>query len=124
MKKIRSLLVLIALLSITGCTAEPAKNTEIPAAYDILGKWEYALTTPDGNVYDNGTMEFTGTLNQGNWTQLNFYNIEYDGTYTVTGDAISLAGDETWQGHFVDSTHMSGQWKNNEASGEWTAVKK
>ncbi|MBI3168595.1 MAG: hypothetical protein HYZ22_08965 [Chloroflexi bacterium] len=123
MKKIRPLLVLIALLSIASCTAQPAKNTE-PAAYDILGKWEYTLTTPDGNEYDNGTMEFTGTSDQGNWTQLNFYNVEYTGTYSVTGDAISLVGDATWQGHFVDTTHMSGEWQNNEASGEWTAVKK
>lgn len=123
MKKIGPLLFLVALLSIAGCTAQPAKNTE-PAAYDILGTWEYTLTTPDGNEYDTGTMEFTGDSNQGNWTQLNFYDIEYTGTYTVSGDSISLAGDATWQGHFIDSTHISGQWQNNEASGEWTAVKK
>jgi len=122
MKKIKSLLVLIALLSIAGCTSKP-KNVE-PAAHNIIGKWEYTLTTPDGNEYDNGTMEFIGNSDQGTWTQLNFYNIEYSGTYTVSGDAISLAGDATWQARFADETHINGQWQNNEASGEWTAVKK
>lgn len=124
MKKIRSLLVWVALLSVAGCTVNPEPAAEIPAAYDIVGTWEYILTTPDGNVYDEGTIEFTGTSNQGDWTLLNFYDVEYAGTYTVIGDTISLVGDETWQARFADETHITGQWQNEEASGEWTATKK
>jgi hypothetical protein len=124
MKKIVFALILTTLFSIAGCTTNPETNTGAPAMYDITGEWEYTLTTPDGNVYDDGTIEFRGTPNQGDWTQLNFYNIEYTGTYTVSGDALSLAGDATWQGHFVDAAHLSGSWQNNEASGEWTAIKK
>ena len=124
MKRIKSLLALIVLLTVVGCTAKPDKNTGIPPAYNIVGEWEYTLTTPDGNVYDDGTMDFTGDASQGNWTQLNFYEIKYEGTYTVSGDTISLAGDENWKGQLVDETHMTGQWQNNESSGEWTAVKK
>jgi hypothetical protein len=124
MKKIRSLLVLIALLSAVGCTVKFDANEITPAAHNIVGEWEYTLTASDGNVYDNGTIEFTGDPNQGNWTLLNFYKIEYSGTYTVNGNTISLVGDENRDGSFVDATHITGQWQNDEADGEWTAVKK
>lgn len=123
MKKFNSLLVLIVLLSVVGCGSKPETNVEAPT-YNIVGSWEYTLTTQNANIYDDGTMEFTGDAMQGNWTQLNFYEIEYEGTYTVSGDTISLAGDENWTGRIVDETHMTGEWQNNDASGEWTAVRK
>jgi len=124
MNKILTLFVFIVLFSSAGCTAKPETGAGKSATYDIAGNWEYTLTTPDGNVYDDGTLEFTGTLSQGDWTQFNYYEIEYSGTYTVNGDRISLAGDETWQGRFVDATHITGRWQNDEAGGDWTAVRK
>jgi len=123
MKRTFSLLVLIAVLSICGCTAKPETNVETPAR-NIVGAWEYTLTASDGNIYDDGTIEFTGTPNQGTWILHNFYDIEYNGTYIVNGNMISLLGDEVRDGNFVDDTHIAGQWKNDEAGGEWTAVKK
>jgi len=124
MKKFRLALILIILFSSNGCAVKSADSTEVSAAHDITGTWEYTLIAADGNVYDNGTIEFSGAANRGSWTLLNFYNVEYAGTYIVNGNKVLLAGDETWQGAFVDDTHLSGQWKNNEASGEWTAIKK
>jgi len=124
MKTFRYLLILIAFLWVAGCAAKSETKIETPAAHNIVGKWEYTLTASDGNVYDNGTIEFKGIPNQGTWTLLNFYDVEYKGTYTVNGNTISLLGDEKWEGNFLDDTHITGQWQNNEASGEWTAVKK
>jgi len=123
MKMIKYPLILAVLLSVVGCTTSTDTDVETPS-HHIAGSWEYTLTASDGNVYDEGTIEFTGTSNQGKWTLLNFYDVEYDGTYTVNGNTISMAGDETWQGSFADDTHINGQWQNDEASGKWTAVKK
>jgi hypothetical protein len=109
---------------LAGCGAQTAANTEVPPVYNILGEWEYTLTATDGNTYDSGKTTFTGTSSQGNWTQLNFYEVEYSGTFTVTGDLISLTGDGIWQGNITDASHMNGTWQNNEASGQWTAVKR
>ena len=123
MKRVGCLFVLIVLLSVVGCSSKPEITVEAPL-YNIAGNWEYTLTASDGNVYDNGTIEFTGTPNQGNWTLQNFYDIEYSGTYTVSGNTVSLVGDEVRQGSFVDDTHITGEWENEEANGEWTAVRK
>jgi len=119
----KRVIVLIVLLSVVGCSSKPEITVEAPL-YNIAGNWEYTLTASDGNVYDNGTIEFTGTPNQGNWTLQNFYDIEYSGTYTVSGNTVSLVGDEVRQGSFVDDTHITGEWENEEANGEWTAVRK
>lgn len=123
MKKVSFLMVLIVLLSVVGCSSKSETNTESPA-FNIVGHWEYTLTTANGNIFDDGTIEFTGDPSEGSWTQLNFYEYEYKGTYIVSGESISLAGDENWTGRLVDERHMTGEWQNNDASGEWTAVKK
>lgn len=123
MKK-HTILFIVAVIFLTGCGSQSAANTEVPPAYNILGEWEYTLIATDGNTYDSGTITFTGTSSQGNWTLLNFYEIEYTGSFTVNGVVINLTGDGTWQGQIVDASHMNGTWQNNEASGKWTAVKK
>ena len=123
MKMIKYLFTLAVLLSVVGCASSPEADVETPL-HNIVGSWEYTLTASDGNVYDSGTINFDGNASQGNWTLLNFYDVEYSGTYTVNGNAITLTGDETWQGNFADDTHITGQWQNDEANGEWTAEKK
>jgi len=123
MKKTTIFLIVSAIL-LAGCGVQTAVSTEVPPVYNILGEWEYTLTATDGNTYDSGKITFTGTSNQGKWTQLNFYEIEYSGTFTVTGDLVSLTGDGIWQGNITDASHMNGTWQNNEASGKWTAVKR
>jgi hypothetical protein len=123
MKKTAIFLIVSAVL-LAGCGVQTAVSTAIPPVYNILGEWEYTLTATDGNTYDNGKITFTGTSSQGNWTLLNFYEVEYKGAFTVNGDAINLTGDGTWQGQITDDSHMNGTWQNNEASGKWTAVKK
>ncbi|MFZ5856421.1 MAG: hypothetical protein ACOYZ6_06285 [Chloroflexota bacterium] len=118
------ILTIVFTIFLAGCGSQSAAGTEVPPAYNILGEWEYTLIATDGNTYDNGTITFAGTSDQGSWTQLNFYEVEYAGTFTVNGDAIRLTGDVTWMGQITDASHMNGTWQNNEASGEWTAVKK
>jgi uncharacterized lipoprotein NlpE involved in copper resistance len=124
MKKSTILLILAIVFSLVGCTSGQDANAESQTAFNILGEWEYTLIATDGNTYDNGTITFKGDASRGTWTQLNFYEIEYSGTFTVKGNVITLAGDGIWQGNITDASHMSGEWQNNEASGEWTAVKK
>lgn len=121
MEKI-ALLSILAAIILAGCQA--AAGTEVPPVYNILGEWEYTLITTDGNTYDSGSITFTGAADQGRWTLLNFYEVEYSGTFTVNGDAINLMGDGTWQGNITDAYHMNGTWQNNEVRGTWTAVKK
>lgn len=115
---------LVAAIVLAGCGSQTAANTEVPPVHNILGEWEYTLIATDGNTYDSGTITFAGASDQGTWTQLNFYEVKYTGTFTVNGNAINLAGDGIWQGQIADASHMNGTWQNNEASGEWTAVKK
>lgn len=123
MKK-TAILFLVTAVFLAGCGSQTAASTEVSPAYNILGEWEYTLIATDGNTYDSGTITFAGASDQGTWTQLNFYEVEYTGTFTVSGNAIRLTGDATWQGQITDASHMNGTWQNNEASGEWTAVKK
>jgi len=117
-------LILLIVLVLTGCTAKTAADPVLPATYNVTGNWEYTLSVPGGNVYDEGTIEFTGTASEGTWSLLNFYDVEYNGTYTMIGNTITLTGDETWDGSFADADHISGQWRNNEESGEWKASRK
>lgn len=123
MKKTVVLFMLVAIV-LTGCGGQTTASTKAPPAYNILGEWEYTLIAADGNTYDSGKIIFTGESNQGSWTQLNFYEVEYRGTFTVNGSAINLTGDGIWQGQISDASHMNGTWENNETSGKWTAIKK
>lgn len=124
MKKIALILVVSVLFFAAGCAPANTPATATPVSHNLVGEWEYAMTNSDGNNYDNGTITFTGTPTQGEWTLVNFYAVEYRGSYTVTGDVISLTGDETWQGRFTDGSHMDGTWHKEDADGTWTAVKK
>lgn len=124
MKKIASLLVLVVLFFVVGCAPQNTPSPEASATFDVVGEWEYTMTKSDGNTYDNGTIRFTGSSTQGEWTLVNFYEVEYTGTYTVSGDVISLTGDETRQGRFTDGSHIGGTWQKDDANGTWSASKK
>lgn len=124
MKKATSLLFVLVLFFVAGCAPETTPSAEASVAFDVVGEWDYTMTNSDGNNYDDGTIRFTGTSTQGEWTLVNFYAVEYAGSYTVTGDGISLTGDETWQGRFTDGSHISGTWQKDDANGTWDAVKK
>jgi len=124
MKKTAFLSIVLVVLFVVGCAPQVVPSAEASAAFDIVGEWEYTMTKSDGNNYDNGTITFTGTPNQGDWTLVNFYEVQYSGSFTVSGDAISLTGDETWQGRFTDSSHMEGTWQKDDANGTWTAIRK
>ncbi len=77
------------------------------------------------NTYDSGTITFTGNAASGTYTEMNFYDVAYEGTYTVTGQTVKLAGDETWSGAFKNATHLHGIWKHPDdgESGFWEAQK-
>jgi hypothetical protein len=124
MNKIPSLLIVAVLFLVVGCAPQNAPSAEPSAMFDVVGEWDYTMTNSDGNNYDDGTIKFTGTATQGEWTLVNFYEVEYTGSYTVSGDGISLTGDETWQGRFVDGSHISGTWQKDDANGTWSAVRK
>jgi len=64
-----------------------------------------------------------GDAQSGDWTLYNFYDVEYTGTYTVSGTEVVLDGDEHWTGSFMDAGHMEGTWQSPEESGTWAADK-
>ena len=92
--------------------------------YNILGAWTYTMTQ-EGETWDSGTMEFTGTAASGNFTQRTVHNAEYAGTYTVSGSAVSLQGPEDWTGAFSGANTMSGTWVSNDTpdAGTWTMTR-
>ena len=119
MKKAFLLLVLLISILLVGCGGEPSE----PALYDITGTWTYTLLSSEGNTYDAGTITFTGKPESGTFTEINLYDIEYEGEYTVNGAAVTVTNGETWEGTFTDSDHIEGDWENEEASGTFTLVR-
>ncbi|MBM3152409.1 MAG: hypothetical protein FJZ96_09460 [Chloroflexi bacterium] len=116
--KVLTSLWLVTILTLSGCAAAPE-----PAVFDVTGIWEYSLTASDGNTYDAGSIVFDGSPESGTYLLLNIYNIEYSGTYTVSGIRLQLAGDENWQGTLLSSDRLEGTFEYSDASGAWTAVK-
>jgi hypothetical protein len=116
MKLIRILLLAILL-------AACAPKTDV----DIRGTWEYTLTAADGNTYDSGLVTFSGEPASGKLTEVNIYQVEYEGTYTATGSAVEIVvnGSEVWKGSFSGDAALSGTWQApGGASGTWTATRK
>lgn len=120
MRKIHSVflsLFLLACLLLAGCAPQ--------ADFDIRGEWDYTMTSDDGNTYDAGTITFSGQPARGTYLQFNFYQIEYDGGYTVNGADLELTGHETWQGTITDANSMSGSWSHEDgATGVFSATRK
>ncbi len=100
-------------------TATPGTET-----YNIVGAWTYTMKQ-GSDTWDSGAMEFTGTAASGSFTQKTVHNAEYTGTYTVSGNAVSLKGTEDWTGAFANATTMSGTWASNDTAdtGTWTMTK-
>jgi hypothetical protein len=107
--------ILLVIFIFAGC--------EVTAEYDIRGTWDYAQYHMDSILYDNGTITFEGNPINGTWTLYNFYDVEYSGTYQVSGTHVMLIGEESWAGIFMDENHMQGTWEGEEESGDWEAVR-
>ena len=119
MKKItfHFLFVLLIIISLSACAPK--------ADFDIRGTWEYTMTGDDGNQYDIGTISFDGSDAKGNYTQLNIYDVEYIGEYTVSGSELKLSGYENWQGTMSSMNNMSGTWQHDDgAQGTFEASRK
>lgn len=94
------------------------------ADYDVRGAWDYTMVAEDGNIYDTGTITFSGEPGSGMFVQENIYSVLYEGEYTVKGVDIRLSGDESWEGILASATAMSGVWSHvGESKGTWTAIK-
>jgi hypothetical protein len=122
--KILSVLLLCGtLLFANGCSSSSSDPTT-PATFSILGAWDYTMLTGN-NTWDTGTFTFTGSSESGTYTQVNWYNVTYTGTYTVSGVDVELDGGENLSGTFSDASNMGGTWTSDDGSesGTWTAVK-
>ncbi len=108
------LVLLAACLALTACLSAPESASQ--PAFDIRGAWEYTMTASDGNTYDAGTITFEGRAERGTYRQVNFYQVEYEGEYTVSGAALRLTGQETWQGTIEDENTMSGTWRREDGT--------
>ena len=116
-KIIHFLFVFLFLISLSACGPK--------ADYDIRGTWEYIMTSDDGNQYDIGTITFDGSDTNGNYTQLNIYDVEYVGDYKVSGGELTLTGYENWQGIMSNENSMSGAWQHDDgAKGTFEANRK
>lgn len=107
-------LLLAASLWLAGCLSAPESAPQV--TFDIRGAWEYTMTASDGNTYDTGTMTFEGEPAKGTYLQLNIYQVEYQGEYTVSGPSLQLTGQETWQGTIEDENTMSGTWRREDGT--------
>jgi hypothetical protein len=115
----RRCLVLFLLLGIlfTGCAPK--------ADFDIRGEWEYMMTTTDGNTYDTGIITFSGEPAQGTFMEINIYQVEYEGEFTVNGSTLNLTGGETWNGKIMDANTIDGTWSHDDgAGGTFVAARK
>ena len=94
--------------------------------FDVRGDWNYTMTATDGNTYDAGTITFSGEAAQGTYHQINIYQVEYEGDFTVDdGTTLVLTGDESWEGTITDANSISGTWSHADgASGTFTASRK
>jgi hypothetical protein len=112
-----TLFLLVACLLLAGCAPK--------ADFDIRGEWDYTMTTTDGNTYDIGTVTFNGEPTKGTYLEINIYQVDYKGDYTVKGALLKLIGDENWEGTITDANSISGVWSHDDgASGAFTAKRK
>ena len=129
MKKL-FLLMILSILFLSGC----GSKKPLTAEYDITGTWEYTMSELDqqDTVYDTGTITFTGTPTEGTYTLVNYYEIEYSGSYIVNKVVFGLDGGEEFRvkGSFPDADHLFGTWESGDSreiggtGGLWTAVRK
>ena len=102
------LLFLAAIFLFSSCVSE--------ADFDIRGEWEYTMTDSTGNVYDLGTITFRGEPAQGTYRQINIYDVEYEGRFTLNGSTLELTGYEMWKGIMTDTDAMHGTWTHEDGS--------
>ncbi len=98
----------------------------IPAAeFDIRGGWDYTMTDTNGSIYDDGSITFSGKLAGGTYLEINIYQVEYEGEFSVDGSTIKLTGDENWDGMIIDGNTINGTWSHEDGfSGTFIAIRK
>ncbi len=119
MKKILSTFLLFTLLLVfcSSCTPKPD--------FDVRGTWDYTMFAENSEVYDIGTIIFDGQGASRDYTQINIYDVEYVGNYTVSASVITLTGYENWQGILTDANTMNGDWQHDDGSqGTFEATRK
>lgn len=103
---------LLVLVLLSGCTSQPPA-----ASTSIEGRWNYTLLDSAGNTYDQGTMDFEGDGPSGVWLQVNYYRVEYTGTYRLGDDGYEISGAETWRVRLSSEAKAQGTWTNNQGEG-------
>jgi hypothetical protein len=113
-----TLFTLIFSLLLAGCAPK--------AEFDIRGDWNYTLIAADGSVYDTGAITFSGKdAAAGTYVEINIYQVEYKGEFTMKGKDLQLTGDEPWKCTVMDANNFSGTWKHNDGvSGTLIAIRK
>jgi len=109
---------LLTALLLSACAAKEPQ-------FDVRGEWEYTMIATDGNTYDNGTITFSGEPTQGTYRQVNVYQVEYEGEFSVDVTNLVLTGDETWEGMILNANNLSGTWSHADGvSGTFRAIRK
>lgn len=113
------LITLLLILCLAGCASQPSID------FDIRGEWEYTMSASAGNTHDVGTITFEGDPAKGTYQQLNIYQVEYEGEFTVRGTTLKLTGYETWEGTVMDANTIEGAWSHDDGTnGTFTARRK
>ena len=111
------IMLFLTLLTLTACTPK--------ADMDIRGEWAYTMIDTKGKTWDEGTITFSGSPEEGTYLQINIYEVDYEGTYTVSGNAIKLNDYESWKGEVTDANTMNGTWPQEDGgTGTFTATRK
>lgn len=109
--------LLISMMVLVAC------GSGATATYDVRGTWDYVFTTPNGNIWDEGTITFKGSPTKGTFVQVNIYDVEYEGAYTVRDEQLTIEGPETWEGAFLDENEIVGTWEGGGDRGTWVATR-
>ena len=111
------IVLLFTLITLSACTPQ--------TVVDIHGEWAYTMLDASGNTWDEGTITFSGDAAKGTYLQINIYDVDYDGEYTVKGSDLKLTGYENWVGTITDADNISGRWRQDDgAAGTFTVVRK
>ena len=129
MKKITLLVALFAIL-LTGCRSFEPDTPD----FDITGTWEYSMSKLDeqDEVYDAGTITFSGTPSEGTYLFVNTQGEEMTGTYVVSRVVFGLDGGDEFRvkGSFPNADNLFGTWESGDSRGTvgkgglWTAERK
>ena len=108
--------VFLALLFLFGASC--ATNSGAMKEPDIRGDWKYEYKDMNFNVYDSGSISFSGSPVKGEYLVKNYYGYEYQGYYELKDGTYFITGSMNMELAQESKDKAQGTWKNGEDSGK------